>query len=92
MLAIWLLSNPFGGWARGVGRFWGRVSDPGHWSIGSVILVVAAVVLGGLTSNLLATMIAEDGWVGAFHRNPRAWIYAVLVVGCAVTTTVVVLR
>jgi hypothetical protein len=38
-------------------------------------------------------MISDHGWVGAFERHPlRASLYAALVVFCAITTTVVVLR
>lgn len=92
---MFALGNPvdrLGRIGKGFTNFARDIVDPGQWSVGGVVLMVAAVVIGGLTSNLLATMIAEEGWVGAFERNPKAWLYAVLVVSCAVTTTVVVLH
>lgn len=76
-------------WVKG----FSRIVRPKPWDPEIVALVVLAVAIGGIASNLLATMIAEEGWVGAFERNPvRATVYAALVVGCALTTTVVVLK
>jgi hypothetical protein len=65
----------------------------GGWHPFNVFLVVIAIVLGGVASNLLATMISEHGWAGAFARYPtKATVYAGLVVASALTTTIVVTR
>jgi hypothetical protein len=64
-----------------------------RWSPTNVALVAFAVAIGGISSNLLATMIADGGWTGTFVRYPlKAGIYLFLVLGSAVVTTIVVVR
>jgi hypothetical protein len=63
------------------------------WQPVNVVLGVTAVAVGGVSSNLLAAMVSQDGWAGAFSRSPlKATIYAGLIVACAVATTVIVAR
>jgi len=75
----------------GLGIF--RVFQPHHWDPGRIALVVAAVAVGGVASNLLASMIAEAGWSEAFGRHRvKAAIYTTLIVACALITTVTAIR
>jgi hypothetical protein len=63
------------------------------WQPVNVLLGVTAIAVGGLSSNLLAAMISQHGWEGTFARSPtRATVYLVLILTCALTTTVVVAR
>ena len=74
---------------RGLLRFF-RVED---WRWDNVAMVVIAIVIGGIISSLLSSLIKEEGWTGAFTRHTwRAIIYLVVVVLCAIVTTVVVVR
>jgi len=70
-----------------------RVFRADHWSPGNVILVAFAVAIGGVSSNLLASMISDVGWTETFVRFPlKACLYAALVLASAIVTTVVVVR
>jgi hypothetical protein len=70
-----------------------RVFRPDPFRTEKLGLVIAAIVLGGLCSGQLSSLIKEEGWVGAFVRYPlKATLYAVVVVVCTIVTTVIVVR
>ena len=70
-----------------------RAFHVNQWSVGNVILVAGAVAIGGVASNLLASMISDFGWADTFVRYPlKAGIYLVLVLTSAVLTTIIVVR
>jgi hypothetical protein len=88
-LSDWLTGRRPAGIAQG----FVRAFRANQWSPGSVALVVFAVAIGGVSSNLLAAMISELGWTETFARFPlKAGIYAGLVLTSAVVTTIVVVR
>ena len=42
---------------------------PSRWDPRKTTLVVLAIAVGGLASNLLAAMISEQGWTGTYGRD-----------------------
>ena len=79
------------GWLTGRRGFlrWFR----NEWRPENVVMVVVAIVFGGLLSSLLASLIKEEGWSGAFVRHPwKTTVYLAVVVACALVTTIVVVR
>jgi hypothetical protein len=70
-----------------------RVFKPSQWQPTEVALVVAAIAIGGVSSNLLATMISTHGLSETFSLYPvKATVYSVLIVVCALVTTITVTR
>ena len=66
---------------------------PSRWDPSKAALVVLAIAIGGLASNLLATMISDNGWTETYGRHStRAVAYTTLIVVCALVTTIVAVR
>ena len=64
-----------------------------QWQPTEVALVVAAIAIGGISSNLLATMISTHGLSETFSIYPvKASLCTVLIVVCALITTITVTR
>jgi hypothetical protein len=91
-MSVWLLA--ISGWLTGrkeLGLL--RALRVQEWNAQNVVLVVTAVAVGGVASNLLATMISDHGWVETFARHSvKAGLYATLILVCALVTTIVVVR
>jgi hypothetical protein len=70
-----------------------RVFRPNEWQPTEIALVVVAIAIGGLSSNLLATMISTHGLSETYSLYPvKASIYTALIVVCALITTITVTR
>jgi hypothetical protein len=69
------------------------VFQPDRWDPSKLALVVTAIAVGGVASNLLAAMIADVGWTETLGRHRmRAGLYTALIVTCAIITTIIVAR
>jgi hypothetical protein len=70
-----------------------HVFRPDQWQPTEVALIVAAIAIGGVSSNLLAAMISTHGFSETFALYPvKATFYTALIVVCALITTITVTR